>query len=99
MSFASGGASRKARRRAGILGEAIPLCRNAAAAPLPAQTLRAKAVIKRGAALSSRAKARWALAPRPGCAASRPPAPPPGSALLQPIATRALFPKQLLIFF
>jgi len=66
MSFASGGASRKARQRAGILREAIPLCRNAAAVSLPAQTLRAKADIKRGAALLSRAKARWALAPRLG---------------------------------
>ena len=63
MSFASGGASRKARQRAGILREAIPLCRNAAAIPLPAHTLRVKADIKRGAALSSRAKARghWLL--------------------------------------
>src|SRR5580704_11237232 len=97
MSFASGGASRKARQRAGILREAIPLCRNAAAIPLPAQTLRVKADIKRGAALSSRAKARWALAPRLGAGPSRPHAPPPGSALLQPIATRALFPKHALV--
>src|SRR5437588_1061027 len=45
MPFASEGASRKAQQRAGILKEAIPLCWNAAAAPLWAQTQRAKAAI------------------------------------------------------
>jgi hypothetical protein len=61
MPFASRDSSRKARQRAGILGEAIPLCRNAAAASLSREPFGLK-LEKRGAALSSRAKARRALA-------------------------------------
>jgi len=83
MPFASRDSSRKARQRAGILGEAIPLCRNAAAASLSREPFRLRMKLrrtgipetsealakevglkleKRGAALSSRAKARRALA-------------------------------------
>jgi hypothetical protein len=47
------------------------------------------------AALSSRAKASWALAPRLGAGLTAT-APPPCPALLQPIATHVLFPKHIL---